>query len=132
MLACAFGHHQVEEREVIAEGEDALRIGDLRVLPEAGAKSDSAIGVTYSCEKRTSVRTKSASPGVHRRRRRAGAGAARRRSRGAAMIFSHEGHRPRRRRDRRRRDLARQARAVVGEEPAVLDDRGADRDRARA
>jgi hypothetical protein len=36
------GHDQVEKREV---------------------KSDSAIGVTYSCEKRTSVRVKKASPG---------------------------------------------------------------------
>ena len=49
---------------MIAEGEDALGLGDLRVLARARRrKSDSAIGVTYSCEKRTSVRAKNASPG---------------------------------------------------------------------
>ena len=32
--------------------------------PKAPRKSASAIGVTYSCEKRTSARTKSASPGA--------------------------------------------------------------------
>ena len=66
------GHDEVEEREVIAEGEDALRLGDRRVRRRTPArKSDSAIGVTYSCEKRTSVRAKSASPGFTARRRRA-------------------------------------------------------------
>ena len=39
--------------------------GSLTVAPspKPARKSESAIGVTYSCEKRTSVRTKSASPG---------------------------------------------------------------------
>ena len=32
-------------------------------MPISATKSDSAIGVTYSCEKRTSVRAKNASPG---------------------------------------------------------------------
>ena len=48
---------------MVAEGEDALRLRDARVLAELREKSDSAIGVTYSCEKRTSVRAKKASPG---------------------------------------------------------------------
>ena len=108
---------------MIAEGEDALGLGDLRVLARSSArKSDSAIGVTYSCEKRTSVRAKKRVARLHRGDAEL-AGLARRRSTCAARIFSQSVIGRARRRDRGRRDLAREARLVVREEPAVLDDR---------
>ena len=49
---------------MIAEREDARRARvTFASAPKPARKSDSAMGVTYSCEKRTSVRAKNASPG---------------------------------------------------------------------
>ena len=121
-LRVRLGHHEIEEREVIAEGEDALGLGDLRVGAEA--RDEERLG------HRRHVLVREAHVGAARRTRRPASPRRRRACRSvastiacAAMIFSQSvigrggvviagGD-----------DLAGEARAVVGEEPAVLDDR---------
>ena len=126
MSRCAFGMIEIEEREVIAEREDALGLGDRRVVAEARrgrATRPSASRTRARSARRCARRTRRrASP---RGRRACPAFASTIAC--AARIFSQSVIGRAARRDRRRRDLAREARLVVREEPAVLDDVGADR-----
>ena len=126
-VAMRLRHDEVEEREVIAERPYRSGIGDLRVLAHLG--DEERLG------HRRHVLVREAHVGAREERvarlHRGDAGGAGLRVgddvRGEDLLA--ERHRARGRGDRGRRDLAREARAVVREEAAVLDDRRADRRR---
>ena len=118
-------HHEIEEREMIAEREDALGIGDHRVLAhlrgEERLRHRRHVLVAEADVRAGEERV----AGLHRDRAELSGLRVDDDVRGEDLLA--EGHRARGRRHRGRRRLAGEARAVVREEAAVLDDGRADR-----
>ncbi len=123
-LAVGRRHDAVEKGEVVAEGVDALGLGDGGVVAEGGAKERVGHGGDVLVREAHVGAGEEGVAGGHGGHAHGAGGRVDDGVRGENLLG--ERHRTRRRRDGGRGDFAREARAVVGEEAAGPHDVGRD------